>query len=90
MVDNVIYDDTKDPTMQSSDEPKKELLKPELVHGESEISDHTKELQKNLMSQIHEDVINKPHMLVKNDKVKTSDAMLWLNRNISDMIKVFC
>lgn len=65
-------------------------VKPELVHGESEISDHTKDLQKNLMRQIHEDVINKPNMLV-NDKMGLSNPFgdaSHLNNEISELMKV--
>jgi len=58
-------------------------VKPELVHGESEISDHTKDLQKNLMRQVHEDVINKPNMLV-NDKMESPH----LNSGIAELMKV--
>ncbi|XP_060846905.1 filamin A-interacting protein 1-like [Rhopalosiphum padi] len=57
-------------------------VKPELVHGESEISDHTKDLQKNLMRQVHEDVINKPNMLV-NDKMESPH----LNSGIAELMK---
>lgn len=84
MLDTAVYDGRGNPAMQSSFEPKTTLLKPELVHGESEISDHTKELQKNLMMQIHEDVINEPHTLIGNKIEETS----WLSRSISKMIKV--
>ncbi|XP_025195971.1 asparagine-rich protein [Melanaphis sacchari] len=63
--------------------------KPELVHDESEISDHTKDLQKNLMRQIHEDVINKPNMLV-NDKMESSNSIgvsSHLNSGIAKLMK---
>lgn len=65
-------------------------VKPELVHGESEISDHTKDLQKNLMRQVHEDVINKPNMLV-NDKMESSNSIgvsSDLNSGIAELMKV--
>lgn len=65
-------------------------VKPELVHGESEISDHTKDLQKNLMRQVHEDVINKPNMLV-NDKMESSNSISVssdLNSGIAELMKV--
>lgn len=65
-------------------------VKPELVHGESEISDHTKDLQKNLMRQVHEDVINKPNMLV-NYKMKSSNSCgdsRDLDVGISELMKV--
>lgn len=69
----------------------RKLSRPELVHGESEISDHTKDMQKNLMRQIHEDVINKPNMLVKS-KTSTPDSsgdnMTCLEDGISELIKV--
>lgn len=62
---------------------KQELL---LVHGESsEISDHTEELQMNLMRQVHEDVINAPDMLV-NEISDSSDSTLI--RGISALVKV--
>uniref|UniRef100_A0A2S2P2R2 Lebercilin n=1 Tax=Schizaphis graminum TaxID=13262 RepID=A0A2S2P2R2_SCHGA len=61
---------------------KQSTVKPELVHGESEISDHTKDLQKNLMRQVHEDVINKPNMLV-NDKMESPH----LNSRIAELMK---
>ncbi|XP_015364028.1 PREDICTED: uncharacterized protein LOC107161922 [Diuraphis noxia] len=51
----------------------RKTARPELVHGESEISDHTKDLQKNLIIQVHEDVINKPNMLV-NDKTESFNS----------------
>jgi len=57
----------------ASTEIPRKTTRPELVHGESEISDHTKELQKNLMIQVHEDVINKPNMLI-NDKMESSNS----------------
>lgn len=59
-------------------------LKPKLVHGESEISDHTKELQKNLMKQVHEDVINTPDMLIKD----THKSSSWLDHGITNVIGV--
>jgi len=66
-------------------------LKLELLHDESEISDQTKDLQKNLMRQVHEDVINKPDMLA-NDKTIMSDSSetnsSWLNHGISELIEV--
>ncbi|KAE9533695.1 hypothetical protein AGLY_009044 [Aphis glycines] len=64
-------------------------VKPELVHGESEISDHTKDLQKNLMRQVHEDVINKPNMLV-NNKMESSNSIgvsSDLNSGIAELMK---
>lgn len=73
-------------------------LKPELVHGESEISDHTKDLQRNLMKQVHEDVIHKPNMLMSLDHGDADDssnrdsdsgeAVLWLDSSISKLVKV--
>jgi len=68
----------------------KKTVRPELVHGESEISDHTKDLQKNLMIQVHEDVINKPSMLV-NDKIESSNSCSEsrdLYSGISELMKV--
>jgi len=65
-------------------------IKPELVHGESEISDHTKDLQKNLMRQVHEDVINKPNMLV-NYEMESSNSIgvsSNLNSGIAELMKV--
>lgn len=75
--------------MASTEIPRK-TVKPELVHGESEISDHTKDLQKNLMRQVHEDVINKPNMLV-NDKMESSNLCgdsRDLNFGIAELMKV--
>jgi len=60
------------------------------VHGESEISDHTKDLQKNLIRQVHEDVINKPNMLV-NYEMESSNSLADssnLNFGISELMKV--
>ncbi|XP_022180084.1 uncharacterized protein LOC111040465 [Myzus persicae] len=74
--------------MASTETPRK-TVKPELVHCESEISDHTKDLQKNLMRQVHEDVINKPNMLV-NDKMESSNSRgdsKDLNIGISELMK---
>jgi len=68
----------------------RKTVKPELVHGESEISDHTKDLQKNLMRQVHEDVINKPNMLI-NYKIKSSNSCgdsRDLNVGIAELMKV--
>jgi hypothetical protein len=66
------------------------LTKPALVHGESDLSDHTKDLQKNLMRQVHEDVVNKPKMLVakKNNSSESSCATSRLSYGISELIKV--
>lgn len=62
--------------------------KPDLVHVESDVSDNTRELQKNLMQQIHEDVINRSNMLV-DDKIDFSDtSKSWLYNGISELIKV--
>lgn len=62
--------------------------KPDLVHVESNISDNTKELQKNLMQQVHEDVINRSNMLV-GDNIDSSDtSKSWLSHEISELIKV--
>lgn len=58
--------------------------KPKLVHGESEISDHTKDLQKNLMKQVHEDVINTPNMLINDPQISSS----WLDHGITEIIGV--
>lgn len=58
--------------------------KSKIVHGESEISDHTKDLQKNLMKQIHEDVINKPDMLMNDTLISSSR----LDHGIKDIIEV--
>jgi len=65
-------------------------VKPELVHGESEISDHTKDLQKNLMRQVHEDVINKPNMLVnyKTESCNSCGVSKDLNFEIAELMKV--
>jgi len=74
----------------ASTEVPRKTVKPELVHGESEISDHTKDLQKNLMRQVHEDVINKPNMLV-NDKMESSNSCAEstdLNSGIVKLMKV--
>lgn len=68
----------------------RKMVRPELVHGESEISDHTKDLQKNLMIQVHEDVINKPSMLV-NDKIESSNSCSEsrdLYSGIAELMKV--
>ncbi|XP_016659166.1 uncharacterized protein LOC100572572 [Acyrthosiphon pisum] len=63
--------------------------KPELVHGESEISDHTKDLQKNLMRQVHEDVINKPNMLAnyKMESCNSCGDSKDLNFGIAELMK---
>ncbi|VVC37598.1 Lebercilin domain [Cinara cedri] len=61
---------------------KQELL---LVHGESsEISDHTEELQMNLMRQVHEDVINAPNMLVRKIPDSSDSTLI---RRISALVK---
>jgi len=74
----------------ASTEIPKKTVKPELVHGESEISDHTKDLQKNLMRQVHEDVINKPNMLEKYkiDSCNSCGDSKDLNFGIAELMKV--
>lgn len=57
------------------------------VHGDSsEISDHTEELQMNLMRQVHEDVINAPNMLVREKPDSLNDSALI--QGISALVKV--
>lgn len=63
-------------------------MKPELTHSESDISDHTKDLQKNLIRQIHEDMINEPTMNINPDTSDTSDTKSWLDHRISESIQV--
>ncbi|CAI6357058.1 unnamed protein product [Macrosiphum euphorbiae] len=67
----------------------RKTVKPELVHGESEISDHTKDLQKNLMRQVHEDVINKPNMLAnyKTESCNSCGDSKDLNFGIAELMK---
>ncbi|XP_050426232.1 GRIP1-associated protein 1-like isoform X2 [Adelges cooleyi] len=71
---------------QTTNVPRKSI-KPELKHEDSEISEHTSEMQITLMRQIHQDVIEKPKMLMKNDTTDFSDRP-WANRDIVDMLKV--
>jgi len=68
----------------------RKTVKPELVHGESEISDHLKDLQKNLMRQVHEDVINKPNMLAnyKMESCNSCGDSKDLDFGIAELMKV--
>lgn len=62
--------------------------KPELARSESDVSDHTKDLQRNLMRQVHGDVIDRPDMLM-HDETRSPDAIgSLLNRGISELTKV--
>lgn len=62
--------------------------KPELTRGDSDVSDHTKDLQRNLMRQVHGDVIDRPDMLMR-DETGSPDAIgSLLNRGISELTKV--
>lgn len=65
--------------------------KPVLIHGESDISDHSKDLQMNQIRQVHQDTIHKPDLLLTGDKSDspTSDKnSLWLNHEISELMTV--
>lgn len=62
--------------------------KPELARSESDVSDHTKDLQRNLMRQVHGDVVDRPDMLMR-DETRSPDAIgSLLNRGISELTKV--
>lgn len=62
--------------------------KPELARSESDVSDHTKDLQRNLMRQVHGDMIDRPDMLMR-DEMRSPNAIgSLLNRGISELTKV--
>lgn len=65
--------------------------KPMLVHGESDFSDHTKDLQMNQIRQVHQDTIHKPNMLLmgdRSDSPTSNKNSLWLNNEISELMTV--
>lgn len=56
------------------------------MDGESsEVSGNTEELQMNLMLQVHEDVINKPDMLVREIPESTNSTLI---QEIYELVKV--
>lgn len=61
---------------------KQELL---VLSDSSENSDHTEKLQTNLMQQVHEDLINRPNMLVCENQDSSNSKLI---QEICELVKV--